>query len=277
MKRILALVLIAGLITGIAYSQVRITPGSGGGGIIPPGGSESAGEALSGSASPKFMETHYWNGVALGASNGAIAGGFRLEESTANIISTVTATWGPGINITIGQGDDQRGRFREYGMKYGPLDLTHDEAQNYRFSIRNIAAIDPSMGTNGVISICIGDSSWKGVDTTPNGFGVIVCGSGEIFGDLIAQEWTAFVGDGTDTTYMSIGTVGDDNRFGIYAASDGGDVEFYFNGALAATISSPVRSNQEDFFGVNLWLQNDNITFWDQLLIGPLWCQREWD
>jgi len=283
----IAMLLATGLLVwaGVAYfsainaeAQSRVTPG--GGGIIPPGSSDDddSGETVRGDAEPKFIEILYLSGGGiLPQANGSVGAGFKLTESF-NMLQTTPIVYGVGQEVEMEQGSEQRFRYQEFGMNYGALNLLHSEAQNYRFAITNIDAIDPGMGDKGMIYVCIGDTAFTTVDDTPDGFGVIVCGEDYVFGGIVAQEWVAFVGNGTDTTYAALGTnVGDDNRFEIYAAAEGGAVEFYLNGSLAATIESPARSNNEDTKGISIWFQNDTTNFWSKLQLGPFWTQREWD
>lgn len=254
-----------------AYAQMQDRLGSGG--LIP----GPAGEAVKGSSSPKFMEgTYFVGGGLIGATDGDLVGGWYCKE--ASDIFDNAAPMVPGINVQINQATGQRGGWWERGIKYGTLNLTHDEAQNYRFSVVDFDAIG-SMDTDGVIYICIGDSAFTTVDRTPDGFGVMAVGTNEDWaGGPVAEEWTAFVGDGTDTTYAPMGAdITDSNLFEIYAAPDGGPVEFWLNGTLAASISDPVRSSNADLEGISIWIQNDTDDFWGTLHIGSLWWQREFD
>ncbi len=262
---------------GPAFAQILITPGGGGGIVPPPGGAAST--AVDSGGIPTQVSLHdnviYYNWQENAAITAASATGWKMEESTSGLLSTISPR-PPFLFLAITQTSPRRFRLWEQGFINDPLNLTKDEHYRVVFSIFNIDALG-TVDDDACIYVSFGDTTWIGIDGTPDSFGIIAAGTNISPGTMAENAWHGFVGDGSDTTYLDLSVaVGNENKFYI-EAHNGGGVDFWVNDVYRGSITTPTRSTNPDTGGMSFWFQNDSVAFWSELGIGPIMIQREWD
>lgn len=147
------------------------------------------------------------------------------------------------------------------------------------FSVLSAEPGDPGAGD--FIEVAYGDTSSVCVDRKAAAFGVFWgdATNARIPANMRLNQFIAFVGDGSDTTYVPIGeasgnAAGIGDKFYIHAEV-GGPVVFFHDGIQRASIASPVLPGSfgTGFRGIVI---TANGVPADRIGVGPIQIEREW-
>lgn len=263
MKRALVLALL--LIAAPVHAQ-RF---SGSGLIKPPS------QRLSLVPSDQFITTsYYFDSVPAGT-----AAGWYVTQTTA---AGVPLTAHTPFLLLEAKTDSRWARVWEDGFNSGPSewDRLYYE-QTDAFGIANLGAI--ASGANNWVQVNFGDTcTYKAIGTMPTKamYGIIVTGTAAgSSGYAPNGKVTAFVCNGADSTFIAltgVSTASGYNKFWIHNAGGGAGVEFWVDGVLQTTITSPSIGNAIiSQTGCSIIVGGD--TSQDATVVfGPLVIQRRW-
>lgn len=119
-----------------------------------------------------------------------------------------------------------------------------------------------SSSTNGKIFVRIGENSSTSGDLSDRGFGICIANT-----SLVGQTHNGT----TKTDSSSLATMSSNNTTYVIIQSDGaGNVAFYINGSLAATLANGPTANGGNAFGIAVEALNGSDSSSSRLQISPI-------
>lgn len=216
--------------------------------------------------------TYPWDFAPVGTSNG-----WYVQQSTSSGVTV--AAQAPLLVLTGATADRRVGLFEgpsAAGFNLGSvMSVSADGEVTIGVAIYGLDQVQA--GSAPWFQLAYGDTTNWVVDKIPNaGFGIIVTGS-SLADTLIASQNTisAYVSDGSDTTYVPIATNSGTDVVKLYIHADpgGGPVAFWIDDVLKATIAAPARVNAGNS-ACSIWLNGGASLA--PLYLGPLTIQRAW-
>lgn len=266
MKKALALAAMLLLVAAGTYAQIS----TGGQGLTRP----SNGNKIALVPADQYSTIIYnWSSV---PSTSAGAGWFQQQSTAAGVTIAADA---PFLAFTAGTNNCralvwERGGHNASSSVMNATMQNEITVQTYIFSLDNLCS-----AATGWFQLNVGDSTNFVVNKIPgagNGcFGIIATGSTNANNAYAqASRVTAFVSDGTDTTYTPFPSSITDlspMKLVIHADAGTGSVQFWANDILQCTISSPVRI-AGPATGVAMWINGAAGTA--DFFVGPVTVQR---
>lgn len=204
--------------------------------------------------------------------------GYLIEQSTAGNF-TVNSAYAPLLGLSGATAGRRAQVMLEPGFLANAPTLPN-EFRDSEFRVAfSLSVINSISGANAMFRVCVGDSTAYELTKKPEGFGVLYAGAAYAgkAADLATDCYVAFVGNGTDTTYVPIGTgtggATPTDKIYIHANPNGGAVDFYVNNVLKASIASPVRQHDQ---GLNAGLVIEASGATGDIFCGPFAIERPW-
>lgn len=198
--------------------------------------------------------------------------GWDVSQTTTNGVTLAQA--GESVSLTMPT-TDRRVMMMETAPGFPALGSKVLNGGEVRI-LMELSDVQSCETSAAVLQFACGDTASYQRTKKPNAFGIIFAGSSAsgLPADLPTDQYVAYVGTGTDTTYVPMGPSTVADKIFIHAWPNFGPVDFFLNDVLVASIASPQRIS---LAGSSLEINCSGDTgLGPAIRVGPVEVERPW-